>query len=185
MGQNAVSLKFGLVCLSLKLGGPNCNFGLGGLKNCFHIIILIFGNCVDRSDLIVDRGYDEATVIRLNRMFIWTWARPRPIGLVQAHASPLCIRLVLGLYNTTHNSHTLDLAAAAPSPLHSPSTTVATTRAAAVCRRRCFFRGWTCSDQADEEIPFVTNSSGLLVQTDEGGVIPIVDRIRRSTAAYR
>ncbi|KZV39803.1 hypothetical protein F511_19088 [Dorcoceras hygrometricum] len=43
--------------------GLNCNFGLGGLKNCFHIIILSFGNCVDRSDLIGDRDYDEATVV--------------------------------------------------------------------------------------------------------------------------
>ncbi|KZV17884.1 hypothetical protein F511_02731 [Dorcoceras hygrometricum] len=32
-----------------------------GLKNCFHIIILNFGNCVDRSDRIGDRDYDEAT----------------------------------------------------------------------------------------------------------------------------
>ncbi|KZV55438.1 hypothetical protein F511_36078 [Dorcoceras hygrometricum] len=32
-----------------------------GLKNCFRIIILSFGNCVDRSDRIGDRDYDEAT----------------------------------------------------------------------------------------------------------------------------
>ncbi|KZV32614.1 UDP-rhamnose:rhamnosyltransferase 1 [Dorcoceras hygrometricum] len=68
-------------------------------------------------------------------------------------------------YNRTHNSHTLDLVAAAPSPLHY-----------AFGRRRRLLRGWTCSDHADEEIPFVTNSSGLLVQTDEGGVILVVDR---------
>ncbi|KZV38382.1 hypothetical protein F511_13953 [Dorcoceras hygrometricum] len=48
-----------------------------------------------------------------------------------------------------------------------------------------FLRGWTCSDHNDEEVPFVTNSSALLVQTDEGGVIRVVDRIRRSTVAYR
>ncbi|KZV50586.1 hypothetical protein F511_33557 [Dorcoceras hygrometricum] len=47
-----------------------------------------------------------------------------------------------------------------------------------------FLRGWICSDHVDEEVPFVTNSSAFLVQTDEGGVIPVVDRIRRSTAAY-
>ncbi|KZV07091.1 hypothetical protein F511_45427 [Dorcoceras hygrometricum] len=36
---------------------------------------------VDRSDLIVDRSYDEATVMRLNRMFIyWTWPAPGPLG---------------------------------------------------------------------------------------------------------
>ncbi|KZV54098.1 hypothetical protein F511_28467 [Dorcoceras hygrometricum] len=46
-----------------------------------------------------------------------------------------------------------------------------------VCRR---LRGWTRSDHLDEEIPFVINSSGLLVQTDEGVVIPVVDRIRRT-----
>ncbi|KZV56716.1 F-box family protein [Dorcoceras hygrometricum] len=49
---------------------------------------------------------------------------------------------------------------------------------------RCCSRDWTCSDHVDEEIPFVTNSSALLVQTDEGAVNPVVDRIRRSTAAY-
>ncbi|KZT76786.1 hypothetical protein F511_46189 [Dorcoceras hygrometricum] len=47
-----------------------------------------------------------------------------------------------------------------------------------------FLRGWICSDHVDEEVSFVKNSSDLLVQTDEGGVIPVVDRIRRSTAAY-
>ncbi|KZV17947.1 F-box family protein [Dorcoceras hygrometricum] len=48
-----------------------------------------------------------------------------------------------------------------------------------------FLRGWTCSDHDDEEVPFVINSSALLVQTDKRGVIPVMDRIRRSTAAYR
>ncbi|KZV41300.1 hypothetical protein F511_40569 [Dorcoceras hygrometricum] len=40
-------------------------------------------------------------------------------------------------------------------------------------------RGRTCSDQRDEEIPSVVNSSDLLVQTDEGLVFPVVDLIRR------
>ncbi|KZV43249.1 hypothetical protein F511_09835 [Dorcoceras hygrometricum] len=35
--------------------------------------------------MIVDRNYDEATAVRLKRMFIRTWARPRSIGLVKAH----------------------------------------------------------------------------------------------------
>ncbi|KZV30248.1 F-box/kelch-repeat protein-like [Dorcoceras hygrometricum] len=48
--------------------GPNCYFGLGGRKNCFRIIMLNFVNCVDRSDLIVDRDYDGATVMDLKRM---------------------------------------------------------------------------------------------------------------------
>ncbi|KZV55079.1 MICROTUBULE ORGANIZATION 1 family protein [Dorcoceras hygrometricum] len=55
---------------------------------------------------------------------------------------------------------------------------------ARVCRRRCLC-DWTYSDHVDEEIPFVTNSSAFLVQTDEGAVNPVVDQIRRSTAAYR
>ncbi|KZV44214.1 hypothetical protein F511_11029 [Dorcoceras hygrometricum] len=52
-------------------------------------------------------------------------------------------------------------------------------RAAAACRYR------TCSDHLVVEIPLVSNSSALLVQTDEGVLFPVVDRIRRSTAAYR
>ncbi|KZV53557.1 hypothetical protein F511_27106 [Dorcoceras hygrometricum] len=51
--------------------------------------------------------------------------------------------------------------------------------AAAACRDR------TCSDHLVVEIPFVANSSDLLVQTDEGVLFPVVDRIRRSTVAYR
>ncbi|KZV17129.1 hypothetical protein F511_22247 [Dorcoceras hygrometricum] len=58
---------------------------------------------------------------------------------------------------------------APPLPLpHDPST-------ATVCRR---LRGWTCSDHHDEEIPFVPNSLGLLVQADEGVVFPVVDLIK-------
>ncbi|KZV43889.1 F-box family protein [Dorcoceras hygrometricum] len=44
-------------------------------------------------------------------------------------------------------------------------------------------RDRTCSDHLVVEIPFVSNSSALLVQTDEGVLFPVVDRIRRSTAA--
>ncbi|KZV32593.1 sphingoid long-chain bases kinase 2, mitochondrial [Dorcoceras hygrometricum] len=39
-------------------------------------------------------------------------------------------------------------------------------------------RDRTCSDHLFEEIPFVSNSSALLVQTDEGVLIPVVDRIK-------
>ncbi|KZV47926.1 hypothetical protein F511_20534 [Dorcoceras hygrometricum] len=42
----------------------------------------------------------------------------------------------------------------------------------------------TCSGHRAEEIPSVVNLSDLLVQTDKGIVIPVVDLIRRSTAAY-
>ncbi|KZV17592.1 hypothetical protein F511_37212 [Dorcoceras hygrometricum] len=45
-------------------------------------------------------------------------------------------------------------------------------------------RDRTCSDHFVVEIPFVANSSALLVQTDEGVLFPVVDRIMRSTAAY-
>ncbi|KZV44684.1 hypothetical protein F511_27953 [Dorcoceras hygrometricum] len=41
-----------------------------------------------------------------------------------------------------------------------------------------------CSDRRAEEISFVPNSSVLLVQAEEGFVLPIVDLIRRSTSAY-
>ncbi|KZV41659.1 hypothetical protein F511_21520 [Dorcoceras hygrometricum] len=67
-------------------------------------------------------------------------------------------------------------------PLHFHLTTAARRPPPAAV---LFLRGWTCFDHVDEEVPFVTNSSALLVQTDEGGVIPVEDRIRRSTAAYR
>ncbi|KZV38801.1 hypothetical protein F511_20340 [Dorcoceras hygrometricum] len=66
-------------------------------------------------------------------------------------------------------------------PLPRPSTT--TRRRAAPPLVACHDR--TCSDHLDEEIPSVVNSSALLVKTDEGVLFPVVDRIRRSTAAYR
>ncbi|KZV27064.1 hypothetical protein F511_23960 [Dorcoceras hygrometricum] len=50
----------------------------------------------------------------------------------------------------------------------------------AACHRRR-----TCSDRRDEEIPSVKYSSHFLVQTDKGIVISVMDRIRRTTTAYR
>ncbi|KZV22459.1 Subtilisin-like protease [Dorcoceras hygrometricum] len=64
--------------------------------------------------------------------------------------------------------------------LHSSSAAALRRRTAppvAACRDR------TCSDHLDEEIPSVVNSSALLVQTNEGVLFPVVDRIRRSIAA--
>ncbi|KZV37929.1 DEAD-box ATP-dependent RNA helicase 55 [Dorcoceras hygrometricum] len=55
---------------------------------------------------------------------------------------------------------------------------------AALSRRRPSPRDRTCFDHRDEEIPFVSNSSVLLVQADKGFVLPVVDLIRRSTAVY-
>ncbi|KZV18377.1 hypothetical protein F511_24899 [Dorcoceras hygrometricum] len=47
--------------------------------------------------------------------------------------------------------------------------------AAPPCRRR---RDRTCSDRRVEEIPFVSNSSGLLLQAYEGVTFPVVDLIK-------
>ncbi|KZV58471.1 hypothetical protein F511_26515 [Dorcoceras hygrometricum] len=60
-------------------------------------------------------------------------------------------------------------------PLSSQNLTAAASTAAPSCRRR---RDRTCSDRRVEEIPFVPNSSGLLVQADEGVVFPVVDLIK-------
>ncbi|KZV54973.1 hypothetical protein F511_03579 [Dorcoceras hygrometricum] len=60
-------------------------------------------------------------------------------------------------------------------PLLSQNLTAAASTAAPSCRRR---RDRTCSDLHVEEIPFVPNSSGLLVQADEGFVFPVVDLIK-------
>ncbi|KZV46741.1 hypothetical protein F511_37277 [Dorcoceras hygrometricum] len=70
-----------------------------------------------------------------------------------------------------------------PPPLLTPSPTAADHHAPPAVRRLCS-RDWTCSDHVDDEIPFMSNSSALLVQTGEGVLFPVVDRIRRSTAAY-
>ncbi|KZV24122.1 hypothetical protein F511_20109 [Dorcoceras hygrometricum] len=107
----------------------------------------------NRFDQIVDRSYDETTVIGMNRMFIY-WTRPAQVQ----RPPPPPPNSPLGRAST-----------------HAPPS--ATARAAA-CRDR------TCSDRLDEGIPFVSNLSDLLVQTDEGIVFPVVDLIRRSTAAY-
>ncbi|KZV25850.1 sphingoid long-chain bases kinase 2, mitochondrial [Dorcoceras hygrometricum] len=93
----------------------------------------------NRSDQIVDRSYDEVTVIGMNRMFI-RWTGPAP-------AAP-------SLSTTPQGRR--PCAAAPPT---------------AACRDR------TCSVHLVEEIPSVVNSSALLVQTDEGAVHPVVDRI--------
>ncbi|KZV55504.1 hypothetical protein F511_27237 [Dorcoceras hygrometricum] len=60
-------------------------------------------------------------------------------------------------------------------PLLSQNLTTAASTAPPPCRRR---RDRTCSDGHVEEILFVPNSSGLLVQADEGVVFPVVDLIK-------
>ncbi|KZV38157.1 F-box family protein [Dorcoceras hygrometricum] len=46
------------------------------------------------------------------------------------------------------------------------------------------YRDRTCSYRRDEDIPFVSNLSVLLVQADERFVLSVMELIRRSTAAY-
>ncbi|KZV14330.1 sphingoid long-chain bases kinase 2, mitochondrial-like [Dorcoceras hygrometricum] len=60
-------------------------------------------------------------------------------------------------------------------PLSSQNLTVAASTAAPPCRLR---RDRTCSDSHVEEIPFVSNSSGLLVQADEVVAFPVVVLIK-------
>ncbi|KZV58006.1 mechanosensitive ion channel protein 9-like [Dorcoceras hygrometricum] len=79
------------------------------------------------------------------------------LGISQQDNSPtpsLHLERRPSLSHTTHR----------PSPLAPPT-----------CRR---LRGWTCSDHRNEEIPFVPNSSGLLVQADEGVMFPVMDLIK-------
>ncbi|KZV40156.1 subtilisin-like protease [Dorcoceras hygrometricum] len=123
-----------------------------------------------RSDQIVDRSYDEATVIGTNRMFTcWTGPAPSPMGRFKP-ITPIWSRVVLK-HNSTHK--TLSLHSAAPHLSSSPSAAPPSRAAAARCSR-----DWTCSDHVDEEIPSVENSSALLVQTDEGLVHLVMDRIK-------
>ncbi|KZV27972.1 hypothetical protein F511_06447 [Dorcoceras hygrometricum] len=78
----------------------------------------------------------------------------------------------------THNPSLHTSHSAAP-PLPQPHATgrrLAPPRAAAVCRH---LRDRTCFDHRDEEFPSVLNSSVILVQADEGVLIPVVDLIRR------
>ncbi|KZV44236.1 pentatricopeptide repeat-containing protein-like [Dorcoceras hygrometricum] len=92
------------------------------------------------------------------------------------------IYVLKGPYYNNTTLQTLDIAAPLlPIPLSAA--------ASSTCRRppprAAACRGWTCSDRLDEEIPSVINSSRFLVQTDEGIVISVVDRIRRTTTANR
>ncbi|KZV24774.1 hypothetical protein F511_35228 [Dorcoceras hygrometricum] len=151
-------------------------------KNCFRIIKLSFLNSVDRSDLIVDRDYDGATVMDLKRMF------NLGLGPPQAHwagSSPSHVYIYIVprvTKNTLYNTKTLvaaslpslPLTAAAPLLRRRPPPAAAAIR---ICRRQ------TCSDCLDEEILSVKHSSRFLVQTDERIVISVVDRIRITTTA--
>ncbi|KZV17490.1 hypothetical protein F511_41195 [Dorcoceras hygrometricum] len=129
------------------------------------------------SDQIVDRSYDEVKVIGMNRMFIrWTGPAPGPMGRFKP-ITPILIlesRVDVLHKNSTHKTIASKLAAALPSPQH--------LTAAALARRAeppaAASRDRTCSDHLVEKIPFVSNLSALLVQTDEGVLIPVVDRIK-------
>ncbi|KZV44645.1 hypothetical protein F511_38321 [Dorcoceras hygrometricum] len=73
------------------------------------------------------------------------------------------------------NTHTTLASNSCAPPLSSQNLTAAASTSAQPCRRR---RDRTCSDRHVEEIPFVPNSSGLLVQADEVVVFPVVDLIK-------
>ncbi|KZV41293.1 hypothetical protein F511_41011 [Dorcoceras hygrometricum] len=68
-----------LTIIDWFLQGPNCYFGLGGLKNYFDIIMFSFVNCAYRFDLIVDRDYDVATTMDLKPMFTGPGPDPGPL----------------------------------------------------------------------------------------------------------
>ncbi|KZV41525.1 hypothetical protein F511_32774 [Dorcoceras hygrometricum] len=84
-------------------------------------------------------------------------------------------RLGLGLEHNTTHTKTLASKQVGRRPSSPKILSAAASTAAPPCRRR---RDRTCSDHRVEEIPFMPNSSGLLVQADEGVVFPVVDLIK-------
>ncbi|KZV16650.1 hypothetical protein F511_14720 [Dorcoceras hygrometricum] len=98
-----------------------------------------FTNPARKLSSMFDRNCDEAMLVRLKRMFIWTWARPRPIGLVKAHhwstyARPRATQTILDTHPSLHSSRLPISSSPIPRPPpHAP-------RAAAP-----FYR--TCSDR--------------------------------------
>ncbi|KZV26917.1 hypothetical protein F511_39060 [Dorcoceras hygrometricum] len=113
-----------------------------------------FGNRVDRSDLIVDRNYDEATVMQMNRMFIY-WTGPAPA------LTTLASKLQKPPPPSSQTSRTAAAhrcASAAPPP----SVCRVIGLVSIIATRR--FRPWQ-------------NPSDILVQIDGGRLIPVVDLI--------
>ncbi|KZV49985.1 WEB family protein chloroplastic-like [Dorcoceras hygrometricum] len=75
--------------------------------------MLSFGNCVDRSDQIVDRSYDEVTLIGMNRMFIrWTGPAPGPMGRFKPITPILSLEPRVAYNNSTPTNPRPKLAAA-------------------------------------------------------------------------
>ncbi|KZV22918.1 zinc finger protein CONSTANS-LIKE 9-like [Dorcoceras hygrometricum] len=112
----------------------------------------------NRSDQIVDRSYDEVTLIGMNRMFI-RWIGPAPDSLVGRRPllesltpTPPCAtaaaRFVIGLVSITATR----LPSWPPPPPRKPHADPA------VCHRRRPFRDRTCFDHCDEVIPSVAKS---------------------------
>ncbi|KZV55033.1 hypothetical protein F511_31515 [Dorcoceras hygrometricum] len=66
----------------------------------------------------------------------------------------------------------------ASTPCAAPSLLYLTTAAALHAPPCLRHRDQTCSDRLFEDFPSVPNSSGLLVQADEGFLFPIVDLIK-------
>ncbi|KZV43255.1 hypothetical protein F511_09841 [Dorcoceras hygrometricum] len=69
--------------------------------------------------------------------------------------------------------------AAAPPP-NSPLGRASTHAPPPAAARASACRDRTCFDRLDEEIPFVSNLSDLVVQTDEGILIPVLDLIKEN-----
>ncbi|KZV36847.1 F-box/kelch-repeat protein-like [Dorcoceras hygrometricum] len=133
-----------------------------------HFTMIRWAN---RSDQIVDRSYDEVTLIGMNRMFIrWTGPAPGPMGRFKPITPILSLEPRVAYHNSTPTNPRPNLAAA-PSSKATRRRRLAPPCAAASCRDR------TCSDQLDEEFPSVLNSSVLLVQAEEGVLNPIADLI--------
>ncbi|KZV32234.1 hypothetical protein F511_27334 [Dorcoceras hygrometricum] len=169
--------------------GQNCHFGLSNLKNCFCIIILSFGNYLDRSDQIIDRSYDEVTLIGMNRMFI-RWTGPTPAS--RRLAPPSAARFVIGLVSITATSlkcrfpreigrsqaprRQQATLSRLPTPL--PHIAAASRRPVPPPPAATYVIGLVSITMTRSFRP-CQNPSDLLVQIDGGILIPVVDLIRR------
>ncbi|KZV18227.1 hypothetical protein F511_31483 [Dorcoceras hygrometricum] len=118
---------------------------------------------IDRSDLIVDRNYDETTVMQMNRMFIrWTGPAPGPMGRFKP-ITPIHSLEPRVAQHKHHNLKTLASTQKVGRPSPSTTRTAAAHRRAATVHSSC---NRTCFDHCDEVTPSVEKSISLLVQAD-------------------
>ncbi|KZV43600.1 hypothetical protein F511_16492 [Dorcoceras hygrometricum] len=121
------------------------------------------GPYFDRSDLIVDRNYDETTVMQMNRMFIgWTGPAPGPMGRFKPITPIHSLEPRVAQYKH-HNLKTLASTQKVDRPSPSTTRTAAAHRRAAAVRSSC---NRTCFDHSDEVTPSVEKSISLIVQVD-------------------